>query len=383
MEYKDLPQRIPLGKCKDITGIHYGSLTPMFRVGDIKWGNQKKVAWACKCDCGNYCVATAQELNNGNRTTCCEHNKGLDITGQQFGNLTAIYPTEFRTIDDDVVWYCKCNCGGYVYANTYSLRCGDRTQCNYHFENNIIGKKFGKLTVLENMGILSNGRNGFLCKCDCNPDKRIVVTGTSLLNGTTQSCGCLRIKDISEQKFGNLTAICLSSNKFADDGKALWICQCDCGNTVEVKENALMSCGTQSCGLCVSSLGEQRIKKILNDNGKSYISQMKFETCRNPKTNHLLLFDFYVISEECFLLEFDGPQHERPTNSTFFNEEQFEQIKFRDVIKNQWAYDNDVVLKRIPYKYRDIVTIDDIMSDRFIITPQTHPTKYFLKRGDF
>ena len=137
MEFKDLPKEKKLGIAENLSNKHFGMLTPLYRVDDIMWGKQKKVAWACKCDCGNYCVATAQQLKNGSKTTCAEHEKCQDITGENFGHLTAIYPTEFRTNDFNTIWYCTCDCGGYVYAPIHSLRNGDRIQCNDHFNKPI------------------------------------------------------------------------------------------------------------------------------------------------------------------------------------------------------------------------------------------------------
>ena len=54
-------------------------------------------------------------------------------------------------------------------------------------ENNLIGKKFGKLTAVAN-GKRNNGKY-YVCKCDCGNIKEIY--GGSLINGSTKSCGCL------------------------------------------------------------------------------------------------------------------------------------------------------------------------------------------------
>lgn len=56
---------------------------------------------------------------------------------------------------------------------------------------NIIGRKFGRLTVIEeckerdkSVGII------YKCKCDCG--KFINISGNSIRSGKTKSCGCLR-----------------------------------------------------------------------------------------------------------------------------------------------------------------------------------------------
>lgn len=55
---------------------------------------------------------------------------------------------------------------------------------------NLIGKRFGRLTVISFYGKDKNRCNRWLCKCDCGKTKDIV--SSSLLKGTTQSCGCLQ-----------------------------------------------------------------------------------------------------------------------------------------------------------------------------------------------
>lgn len=52
----------------------------------------------------------------------------------------------------------------------------------------LVGMKFGKLTVIEYSHSTSQGRK-WRCKCDCGKEK--VVYGKNLKRGTT-SCGCSR-----------------------------------------------------------------------------------------------------------------------------------------------------------------------------------------------
>lgn len=56
-----------------------------------------------------------------------------------------------------------------------------------------------------------------------------------------------KIKDISGQKFGKLTAIKIAEDKKNTKG-IVWECQCDCGNTVYVLGTLLRSGKTKSCG---------------------------------------------------------------------------------------------------------------------------------------
>lgn len=49
-----------------------------------------------------------------------------DITGQRFGILTALYPTEKRDRNQSVVWHCRCDCG-----NEVEHSCGDLQRKSY------------------------------------------------------------------------------------------------------------------------------------------------------------------------------------------------------------------------------------------------------------
>lgn len=61
----------------------------------------------------------------------------------------------------------------------------------------LTGKRFGRFTVLSRTENNKDGRAMWLCKCDCGNER--IVVGKSLRNGHTQSCGCLN-KDIVRDK---------------------------------------------------------------------------------------------------------------------------------------------------------------------------------------
>lgn len=55
----------------------------------------------------------------------------------------------------------------------------------------MIGQKFGKLTVLEELHERTkHGRIVYKCKCDCGNICNVI--GSCLRNGNTKSCGCLK-----------------------------------------------------------------------------------------------------------------------------------------------------------------------------------------------
>lgn len=60
----------------------------------------------------------------------------------------------------------------------------------------LTGRRFGKLTVLEQSGRSNQGRVKWRCRCDCGAEA--IVSGTDLRSGQTKSCGCLRKTSVRE-----------------------------------------------------------------------------------------------------------------------------------------------------------------------------------------
>lgn len=56
-------------------------------------------------------------------------NTFVDITGQKFGKLTALYPTGESTNDGRAIWHCKCDCGNEIDTTGKMLRTGHKVSC--------------------------------------------------------------------------------------------------------------------------------------------------------------------------------------------------------------------------------------------------------------
>lgn len=54
------------------------------------------------------------------------------------------------------------------------------------------GRTFGRLRVIGQGGKTSHGHIKWLCECSCGG--QTIVAGSSLINGATQSCGCLSLE---------------------------------------------------------------------------------------------------------------------------------------------------------------------------------------------
>ena len=235
----------------DLTGQRFGSLI-VIKPTDKRY--DRRMVWECRCDCGNTTYVRGSSLSSGNTTSCggSKHRrkgKGSDLTGQKFGKLTAIRPTDQR-IRGYVVWECKCDCGNTSHITSRRLKNGCAKSCgclNIRCMD-ITGQKFGKLTAVRPIEKRYGSCIAWECRCDCG--NITYASSTLLKSGKKISCGCVKPKgnrvDITGQKFGRLTAIRPTDKR--KNGYILWECKCDCGNTVYVSATKLIIGNTKSCG---------------------------------------------------------------------------------------------------------------------------------------
>ena len=82
----------------------------------------------------------------------------------------------------------------------------------------MIGKKYGRLTVLEYLGN-KNGYAKVKVRCDCGTEKETYAQG--LLDGTTKSCGCLQKELVKETGYQNRKYNQISG--YSEDGTKVYI----------------------------------------------------------------------------------------------------------------------------------------------------------------
>lgn len=139
-------------------------------------------------------------------------------------------------------------------------------------KEDLTGKKFGRLTVIEQAEdkIRPNGEHVAMwkCICDCqsdNPNSEYVIKeGVSLKRGLCKSCGCYQsdslrkrqTKNLIGKRFGRLTVVQLSHYEelYGGGSHAIWKCICDCQKEKEnpeyiyIPSNSLTTGNTKSCG---------------------------------------------------------------------------------------------------------------------------------------
>lgn len=177
-------------------GYQIGHLTVDYPTDKKRSGYK---VWNCKCDCDGEILLDTRYLQRGTIMDCGCITKvkpgQRDLTGQRFGKLVCIEPTEKRSYRGTVVWRCRCDCGNECFAPSKQLLSGYKRSCGclgHPPLKEFIGKRFGQLTVIEYAGKRA-GMHRWKCVCDCGNET--IVGQTLLQTGKTKSCGCIQ-KDI-------------------------------------------------------------------------------------------------------------------------------------------------------------------------------------------
>lgn len=118
-------------KVIDLTGRKFNKLTAIKKTYKE---NRNESFYVWKCECGKEIISNGYAVKSGRTKSCgCvgrERFKKLgmesakDLSGQRYGRLTAIKPTNLRD-GNNIVWECLCDCGKTTLVNTGNL-------CNNH-----------------------------------------------------------------------------------------------------------------------------------------------------------------------------------------------------------------------------------------------------------
>ena len=288
-----------------------------------KQGN--KIYWPAICKCGNMKMVEGTKLRSGHTKSCgCKKTIGVDLTGQQFGYLTALYPLEKRRYRN-VVWQCKCKCGNETQVTVAALR------------------------------------NGHVKSCGCLLKESAQASHGLQIKGQTINDIYVIDKDEEYKIINNI-----------QDNHSYWKCRCFCGNIFTVVGRDLLNGHTSSCG-CLrfkGSKGEDNIRQILDNNYISYVYNKEYFKDLILDKGKPGRYDFIILENNMpvRIIEFDGQQHFQ-ANSIFAQKRSIEEIQRYDQIKNEYAHAHNIPLVRIPYKERDNITLEMIMGDKYLIKP--------------
>ena len=187
----------------DLIGKKFSRLT-VVGLGPTK--NNRRT-WECLCECGKTTFVQTSNLtkNKTKSCGCLQREKASlanrdNLIGENFGRLKVIdYQNGYNI--------CQCECGSICRIKTANLKSGHTKSCGCLQKEltskakliDIIGEKFGKLTVIERVKE-EDSQVWYKCKCDCGSE--IVTTSFRLRHGITKSCGC--IQSFGEEKISEI-----------------------------------------------------------------------------------------------------------------------------------------------------------------------------------
>lgn len=358
-----------MSKIIDLTGQIFGNLTVIERTDNPN--NKKKCRfWRCLCVCGSESIVSTTDLTSGKTSQCwnCAHkasgmHKRIDVVGKKYGLLTVDtveYGIKDKSGRERTYCNCICDCGNTARVLLDTLRsdglhscgCGRKITADMYLANDVVGNKYGRLTIKREFKELTPRR--VLCTCDCGNE--VIVVKNDVISGHTQSCGCLQKERTSEANekdwYGQVNefgVMLIEQYQKNEHGTWLWNCKCPCcGNIFIALPANVVSNKITSCGCRAESSGEAFIANVLDEINVPYISQYRFSDCKDAAP---LPFDFAILApKELVLLEYDGRQHFEAID--FFGGQQaFELRKFHDSIKEEYCRTNNIKFIRVPFTY--------------------------------
>lgn len=237
--------------------------------------------------------------------------KKINLIGQTYNKLTVIEETQKRDSSGCIIWKCQCECGNITFASSNALRSNHKKSC----------------------GCLNKEQ--------------------------AQQLGWNNLNDLTGQKFGRLLVLHRVKGKTDNSHRVYWQCQCDCGNSYIANGHSLKNGTLQSCG-CLKSKGEEKIGLLLKKAKISYEKEKIFNDFRPYR------FDFYINNS--YIIEYDGKQHFQDY-SWGREHHSLQEIQERDMLKNNYCFNKNIPIIRIPYTHYDDLIIDDLMleTSKFIV----------------
>lgn len=242
------------------------------------------------------------------------------------------------------------------------------------FNENTIDTLMNKynLTLLTDKKSITKVKTPLDVKCSCGKKFRTDIYNLRQGNSTKcKSCNSFSFWEENKKTIDDVKKIVsqyggtLLEEEYIDN-KTKMLIQCECGTKFKRKLNSIMNYESARCNLCsekILSKGELKISNILKYHNIDFLTQHTFDDLRLV---HKLKFDFYIKNiNTC--IEFDGKQHYQPVEK-FGGEEEFEVVKARDTMKNEYCKNNNIKLLRIPYW--EFKNIENILIENKIIPSQ-------------
>ena len=168
-------------------------------------------------------------------------------------------------------------------------------------------QKFARLQPIKKIG--SNNGAIWLCLCDCG--KQVTVKTNQLTSAKTRSCGCLNLEnlrkkliDLTNKKIGRLKVLKRTQNN--KHGQVQWLCKCECGEEKIIGSSTLLSGSTKSCGCLNKELSALRNSKKIGKLNPNYNINLTDEDRRKRinSTEDLKKWRYEVYFRDNFICQF-------------------------------------------------------------------------------
>lgn len=189
-----------------------------------------------------------------------ERGRAKDISKIKFNRLQPLFRVNGDFIKDkSAYWLCQCDCGNQIIERATELKFGKVHSCGCYKKElmseiksaDLTGQNFNYLTVIERANSDKNKKALWKCQCKCG---EIIYTNTeSLTSKRTSSCGCYR-KELCANKWIDLSGqkfnhLLVLNRDYSQQWKQVkYLCLCDCGNKTIVSSSDLKNDHVCSCG---------------------------------------------------------------------------------------------------------------------------------------
>lgn len=257
---------------EQFVGQTFGELT-ILSIAKIR--ENSKLVWRCKCrcSCGREVTRHLISVLRGDTKSCGHLSKSrkranyAQFVGKTIGELTILNLIDSR--EDGILtrtFECLCSCGKKVnilatsVVNGYTKSCGHLRRKWSEDYKEVIGEKFGELTILSVKKTKKGSKIIRRCECLCSCGKKVNIRLYSVLNGVTKSCGHLRFQErVDNSKYigktyGELTILDIIREKTERSFVYKAECLCSCGKIAKPRLFGILNGKTKSCGHLAMSL---------------------------------------------------------------------------------------------------------------------------------
>ena len=252
----------------------------------------------------------------------------------------------------------------------------------------LTGQDFGYWHVIERAENSKDGRARWLCQCTkCNETIK-AVQGAHLRSGKSTQCTRCRqkvmtgatVKNEEGKTYGFLQVIrkATEEEKPRNDRVGVyWICNClKCGRkNIPIFGDYLRNGDSKSCG-CLNSYNESKICQMLDNLNIKYKTQVSFDDLFSKRKCDKLYFDIGIYNDKTllYIIEYDGVQHFN--NKHQWKEDGLEIIHENDLLKNQYCFEHNIPIIRIPYNQNYTLNDLKIETTKFLLTKENEEIYY-------